>query len=202
MDITLYPYSLAVFLFTIALSLYVMYLKNSLYGKLMLIPYAVDQYNEWYRFITSGFIHADIMHLGFNMMTFYYFAFRYESIVGGSQFLLVYFGSMIFADVVTYTKNKKNPRYAALGASGAISGLLFSFILYDPGMSLYIMFVPIAIPAPVFAVLYLLYSWYADKKSQDNINHNAHLWGALTGIAITILIDFPVLKSFLNYFFN
>jgi membrane associated rhomboid family serine protease len=167
----------------------------------MLVPYAVEQYNEWYRFLTSGFIHADLMHLGFNMMTFYYFAFRYESIVGSGQFFLIYMGSMVLADVMTYVKNKNNPNYAALGASGAISGLLFSFILYDPGMSLYIMFVPIAIPAPIFAVLYLVYSWYADKKSYDNINHNAHLWGALTGVVLTALIDFSAFKGFIDFFF-
>lgn len=201
MDITLFPASLLIFLLTIALSLYVYYKDRTLYGKLMLIPYLVEQRNEWYRFITSGFIHADLMHLGFNMMTFYYFAFAYESIVGSGQFLLIYLGSMVFADLITYSRNKKNQKYASLGASGAISGLLFSFILYRPDMSLGILFIPIAIPAPIFAILFVVYSWYADKKSYDNTNHNAHLWGALTGVILTALVDFSVFKGFFSYFF-
>jgi len=201
MDLSSIPASGIIFLFTIALSLFVMYKHQSLYNKLMLIPYVVKERNEWYRFISSGFIHADLFHLGFNMLTFFYFAFRYETIVGSTQFLLIYFGSMILADVMTYVRNKENPQYAALGASGAISGLLFSFILYDPEMSLYIMFIPIAIPAPIFAVLYLVYCWYADKKSMDNINHNAHLWGAIAGLAITALIDFSTIQGFFQYLF-
>lgn len=201
MNLSLIPYSSAIFVFTIIISLFVMYRQQSLFNKLMLIPYVVKERNEWYRFVTSGFIHADLFHLGFNMMTFYFFAFKYEMIVGGTQFLIVYFGSMILADVMTYFRNSDNPQYAALGASGAISGLLFSFILYDPEMSLYIMFLPIPIPAPIFAVLYLVYCWYSDKKSLDNINHNAHLWGAIAGIVITALMDFSTLRGFFQYIF-
>lgn len=201
MNLSLIPFSGAIFLITIALSLFVMYKQQSLYNKLMLIPYVVKERNEWYRFVSSGFIHADLFHLGFNMLTFYFFAFKYEIIVGGNQFLLVYFGSMILADIMTYIRNKENPQYAALGASGAISGLLFSYILYDPEMSLYIMFVPIPIPAPIFAILYLVYCWYSDKKSMDNINHNAHLWGAIAGLVITALLDFSTLQGFFQYLF-
>ncbi len=195
------PVALITFLSTLAITLFVMYKKQSLYSKLVLSPYAVKHNNEWYRFLTSGFIHADLMHMGFNMLTFYFFAFRYEAITSGMQFLIVYIGSMILADVMTYVRNKDNPRYAALGASGAISGLLFSFILYDPSMSLYIMFIPIPIPAPIFAVLYLVYCWYADKQSADNINHNAHLWGAVAGLAITVLLDPSTFVGFFQYLF-
>jgi membrane associated rhomboid family serine protease len=201
MDINLTPFSTTIFIFTILLSLFVIYRRQSLFNKLMLIPVAVEENKEWYRFISSGFIHADLFHLGFNMMTFYFFAFNYESYVGGLQFLIIYLGSMILADIPTYLKNKNNPRYAALGASGAISGLLFSYILYDPEMSLYIMFFPIPIPAPIFAILYLVYCWYADKKSQDNVNHNAHLWGAIAGLVLTASIDFSVFSGFIQYIF-
>ena len=182
------PAALSIFFITLGISLYTMFGNQSWYDKLLLSPYKFVHENKWYTLLTSGFIHADTFHLFFNMMTFYFFAFRIEETVGSIEFLIIYLGSIVFSDISSILKNKNNPDYRSLGASGGIAGILFSYILFYPSSKISIMFIPIGIPAPIFAVLYLAYCYYASKNAQDYINHEAHLWGALSGLVLTAIL--------------
>ena len=136
------PVASIIFVFTIVTSLYAFY-DNSVYGKFMLHPYSVSKGNSIYTLITSGLIHADWMHLFFNMFTFYAFAFTLERLMGSWQFGLLYFLGLILSDIPTVFKHKDNFHYNSLGASGAVSAVLFSYILFNPMSKIYIMFIPI-----------------------------------------------------------
>jgi membrane associated rhomboid family serine protease len=196
------PAALLIFVITIAISLYGLYGNGNIINKMLLHPYSVKHKNEWYKIITSGFVHADLGHLMFNMLSFFFFAFQTEAnFLGSVNFLIVYFGSMIIADLPTVWKNQDNYNYHSLGASGAISGILFSSILFAPLSKVYIMFIPFGMPAFVFGILYLLYCQFGTRYSQDNINHSAHFWGALAGIIITILLEPNVIGHFLRFFY-
>jgi membrane associated rhomboid family serine protease len=166
----------------------------------MFSPWRVRREGAWYTFITSGFLHADLTHLLFNMITFYFFAFRFESIVGAVNFLIIYFGSMIIADMGSFFKHANNPNFRSLGASGAVSGIVFGSILYFPTSKMIIFPLPIPIPAYIFGVLYLAWCFYAERQARDNINHSAHLFGAIAGAVLTILLEPAVVKHFLNHF--
>jgi membrane associated rhomboid family serine protease len=163
-------------------------------------PPVVKQRHQYYRFITSGFIHADWTHLIFNMITLYSFGEAMELFyvmkIDKLGYLLFYLGGLIFSELPSYFKHIKNYNYRSLGASGAVSGILFSFILLAPWQTLYVFFFPL--PAVVFAILYFFYSAYMAKKGGDFINHSAHLWGAVYGMAFTIIMEPTVLKNFIN----
>lgn len=191
------PVASVIFVFTIVTSLYAFY-DNSVYGKFMLHPYSVSKGNNIYTLITSGLIHADWMHLFFNMFTFYAFAFTLERLMGSWQFGLLYFLGLVLSDVPTVFKQKDNFHYNSLGASGAVSAVLFSYILYNPMSKIYIMFIPIGIPAVVFGFLYLIYCAYASRNSRDHINHDAHLFGALTGLIFTIIFVPGIIQNFIS----
>jgi membrane associated rhomboid family serine protease len=195
------PAALLIFAATLIISLYGLYGNSNLIGKLILHPYSVRRNNEWYKIITSGFVHADIGHLMFNMLSFYFFAFQVESnFLGTVNFLIVYFGSMIIADLPSVLKNSNNYSYYSLGASGAISGILFSAILFAPTSKISIMFIPFGMPAWIFGILYLLYCQFATKYAQDGVNHSAHLWGALAGIILTIILEPAIINHFIRSF--
>ncbi|MCX6152880.1 MAG: rhomboid family intramembrane serine protease [Candidatus Kapabacteria bacterium] len=194
--------SILVFFTTIILSLYAMTYNQTFYDKYVLSPWRIAHEKKFYLMISSGFLHADIAHLIFNMMTFYFFAFKLEQQVGSFKFLIIYLGSMILADLTTIIKFKDTPSYRSVGASGAISGVLFSIILFLPEMRVGVFFIPFGIPAPIFAVLYLAYCYYAARNSQDNINHDAHLWGALGGVILTIIVEPAVLSHFIHKIFS
>jgi len=189
------PVASSVFLIFIALSLYTMFKNQTLLYQLMLHPFSFSKGERVYTLISSGFIHADIGHLLFNSVTFLFFSFPLERTVGSFSFFLIYFLSLILSDVPTIIRNRKNPDYRSLGASGAISGVLFSFIIFYPTTQISMLLFPIGIPAYLFAVLYTVYCIWADKKGWGNINHNAHLWGGLIGFAFTAIL-YP------NYFFD
>jgi membrane associated rhomboid family serine protease len=164
-------------------------------GQWVLSPYIINQNGSYSRFITSGLIHADYGHLFFNMISFYFFAFALEEQLGPVRFAVLYFASMIFADIPTFIKYKNNPSYASLGASGAVSAVIFGYILYYPMNKIYIMFVPMGIPAFIFAILYLAYCIWAAKRHLGNINHSAHFWGALSGVALVLIHEPLALKN-------
>lgn len=170
--------------------------------KLLFWPAIIKQRKQYYRFLTSGFIHADWMHLIFNMITLYYFgglvegAFR--QLFGPGIFILFYLLAMIVADLPTFFKYKEVYEYRALGASGAVSGVLFASILFAPWAKIYILFIPIGIPAFIFGILYLVFCAYMNKRGGDNINHSAHLFGALFGLLFTYIAWPGVLPYFLN----
>ncbi|MEY4963759.1 MAG: hypothetical protein RLZZ323_1078 [Bacteroidota bacterium] len=141
---------------------------------------------EQIRMVSSGFLHVDMTHLLFNMMTLWFFAPLVLSYLGNWVFVLIYMGSLIFGNLLTYIFNKNNYSYRAVGASGAVTGVLYSAILLQPDMMLGLFFV-IPIPAYLFGILYLLYSIYGMKSQNDNIGHSAHFGGAVGGYVITLI---------------
>lgn len=173
--------------------------------RLVFDPYAITRIKQYDRFITHGFIHADGMHLFFNMFTLYFFGRAIE------RFYIDHFGSLgfvgfyVFAIIVsiipTYLKNKNNAHYLGLGASGAVSAVLFGFILFRPWQTLYF-FGIVPIPAIIFAALYTAYSIYADRRGTGSINHSAHLSGAMFGILATILTEPKIAMHFVLALLN
>ena len=160
---------------------------------LIMWPVVVKEQGQWYRFITSGFLHGDLMHLIFNMFTLYIFGQQIvekgcEELSGRWMYLALYFGGMIIADIPSYLKNRDNPDYRSLGASGAVSAVVFAGILFYPTIKMGFFFIPPVIPAYIFGPLYLLYCIYSAKQSNDNINHSAHLWGAIFGFIFPIIL--------------
>jgi membrane associated rhomboid family serine protease len=149
---------------------------------------------EQIRMISSGFLHVDIAHLVFNMLTLYFFAPVVISYLGVFSFVLVYFGSLIFGSLLTMLFHKEDYNYRAVGASGAVTGVLYSAILLRPDMMLGLFFV-IPIPAYLFGILYLLYSIYGMKAKNDNIGHTAHFGGAIGGYLITLLRNPQLLEE-------
>jgi membrane associated rhomboid family serine protease len=182
------PVASVIFAFTILFSLWA-FSNDNAYAQMILHPYSVARGQRRYTVITSGFIHADWMHLFFNMLSFYFFAFRLEPVLGHWQFGVLYFVSLILSDLPTVYKHRNDEWYHSLGASGAVSAVVFSAILYNPVDKMLIMPIPIGIPAWLFGVLYLVYCNYASKRASDNINHDAHMFGALSGLLITIALD-------------
>ncbi|MFN3345827.1 MAG: rhomboid family intramembrane serine protease [Chloroherpetonaceae bacterium] len=169
---------------------------------LLLHPYRVVRENRYHTLLTSGFVHNDWLHLIFNAVTFYFFAVPLEQIVGAEFFLLIYFGSLLASSIPDVVMEWRNPTFRTLGASGAISGAMFAFILHAPSSKISLFLLPVGIPAPIFALLYLTYTYYASKQGMDNINHNAHLWGALAGLGITIFLNPDTLSNFIGYYLN
>ncbi|WP_268846896.1 rhomboid family intramembrane serine protease [Flavobacterium aestivum] len=149
---------------------------------------------EQIRMISSGFLHVDIAHLVFNMLTLYFFAPVVFSYLGAFSFVLVYFGSLIFGSLLTMLLHKEDYSYRAVGASGAVTGVLYSAILLRPDMMLGLFFI-IPIPAYLFGIVYLLYSIYGMKAKNDNIGHTAHFGGAIGGYLITLLRDPQLLEE-------
>jgi len=174
--------ALVIFAVTIAVSLLGLYASPRIIVRSLFRPYWVQRRGEYWTVITSGFVHADLTHLLFNMMTFYFFAFALERTIGSLRFAALYLIALALSSLGTWRKHRNDPEYASLGASGAICAVLFAYIVYYPTHSLFILPFPFPIPAPLFAVLYLAYTWYAAKRAQGNINHDAHLDGALTGL--------------------
>ena len=142
---------------------------------------------DQYRMVSSAFLHADIAHLAFNMLTLYFFAPVVFGYLGNFSFMLIYFGSLVSGSLLTLIFHKDDYNYRAIGASGAVTGVLYSAILLEPNMSLYLFFIPIPIPAYIFGIGYLLYSIYGMKAKNDNIGHTAHFGGAIGGYIITLL---------------
>src|SRR5215217_9715043 len=189
------PVASLIFLLTVITSIYA-FNDHSLYGKFMLSPYNVSRRHRVYTLITSGLIHADWMHLIFNMVTFFSFGFRLEQMMGSVNFGILYIVSLIVSDIPSVIKHKNDIWYNSLGASGAISAVLFGYILYNPFSTMMIFPIPIPIWAIVFGPLYLLYCVYAAKQSRDNINHDAHFFGALSGLILTVLLIPGIIPGF------
>lgn len=178
-----------VFAITIVVSLLGLFAVPKLIEKSLLRPYYLMREREYARLITSGFVHADMGHLIFNMITFFFFAFPLEQHIGGMRFVALYFIGMVLSEIGTCIKHRNNPQYASLGASGAILAVLFAYIVYFPDRSLIFLLLPVPIPAPLFAVLYLAYTWWSARQSKGRINHDAHLGGAITGLAFVAVTD-------------
>lgn len=166
--------------------------NGELLHKLILYPAQMQSPAEYYRFITSGFIHANWMHLGLNMFVLWIFGEYVETLysgVLGKPFLypVLYVMALVASGLPSFAKHKNNYYYRALGASGAVGAIVFSFVYYNPWATLYVWFIPM--PAIVFAVLYLAYSYYASRRGNDNIGHDAHFYGSLFGFVFTLIFD-------------
>jgi membrane associated rhomboid family serine protease len=164
-------------------------------------PYKVHTDNQYFRFITSGFIHGDWMHLIFNMIALYSFGSNLEyylRVFKGPEYQLYYYGlylvALILSELPTYLKHRNDSGYNSLGASGAVSAIVFACIIVSPLSWLSFFFIPM--PAFIFGFLYLAYSYYASKKSLGGINHDAHFYGAVFGVIAIILIHPPTLTNF------
>jgi len=150
---------------------------------------------EQIRMLSSGFLHADVTHLLFNMFTLYFFADAVISKLGSFQFLIIYFASLIFGNLLSLYFHKDEYWYSAIGASGAVTGILYSAILLQPNMSLYMFFIPIPIPGYIFGIGYLLYSIYGMKNRIGNIGHDAHFGGAIGGYVVTLILMPSLFKT-------
>ena len=176
-------------------------------SKWMFKPFMVKKKNEYYRFVSSGFIHADFMHLIFNMFTLYFAGQFLEQVfegwfgpIGILLFVVMYILGIVVSDIPTYIKHNKDFDYNGLGASGGVAAILFAFILIAPTQEIRIYFIPM--PAVVFGVLYLVYSYFQGKRGGDNINHDAHFYGALFGILFTVAVHPSVLSEFVFQILN
>ncbi len=195
------PFTLFLLLINILVSGYALFQDQSLIGKLAFKPREILKNGEWYRLITGGFVHGSMGHLAFNMITLFFFGPVLEVQIGSIGFLIVYFGAEIAAHAFTLWLHKDTPGYAAVGASGAISGLVFSFCLFHPFQSIYLFFA-IGIPAWLFAAGFVIFSVMAMRKRESaamgGIAHEAHLGGAIGGLLLTLIIEPDALGIFLN----
>lgn len=178
---------------------------------LIYYPAFIHSKKQYYRFVTYGFIHADLMHLIFNMYAFYLFGEYMEkafmALFGDTQglvfYVLMYLLALIASVIPDYAKYKNNYQYRSLGASGAVSAVVFAFIILNPMQGIGLIFIPFLIPGFLFGFLYLVISFFLSKKGGSVINHNAHIWGAIFGMLFLIVFSkifsgYPVLQNFLG----
>lgn len=169
-------------------------------------PYDIKRFKQYYRFVTHIFLHASWEHLIFNMLTLYFFGMNVEQGFvnvfgkwGKMIYVLEFIIAGILATVPSYFKHRNNASYVAVGASGAVAAILFTAILLEPTNKIYIMFIPIGIPAYIFGPLYLIYSAYMSKKNVDRIAHDVHFWGSIVGFIFPLIIKPDLFVTFVNY---
>ena len=194
------PFSHTVTLIIITVAISLLALSNqTVMNRLIFWPPAMQR-GQYDRFITYGFVHADATHLLFNMITLFFFGNIIESFYRqffyDMGFVLFYLGGLIAAILPSYLKHRHDIHWASLGASGAVSAVLFAYILFQPWKLIFVFFIPV--PAIIFAILYVAYSIWSGKQGNTNINHSAHLWVAAYGVIVTILLEPKVLSHFLN----
>lgn len=170
--------------------------NSVLFSNLLFEPFVIKARAQWYRFITHAFIHANWPHLLVNLFVLYMFGRNVEMLLqlvtGGYStlaFLGLYIGGVLFSSVPSYRKHMHDPNYRAVGASGAVSAVLFAQVLMRPTRELELLFFPMKIPAWVFGLLYLAYSWYMDRRGGDNVAHDAHFYGAIFGVLYMTMLD-------------
>lgn len=202
LDFSTIPATLSLLIANVAVSLYALLVNPEIIDRFAFKPERVRYHGEGYRMLSSGFLHANLPHLLFNMITLYFFGPTIEILMGVIPFLVIYFGSALAASVWPMMKYRDVAGYAAVGASGSISGVLFAHCLFFPLNKLYLFFIPIGIPAVVFAIGFAGFSYYAANRPEKGagfmgqIAHEAHLGGALGGLVITLLLEPRVLLSF------
>lgn len=195
------PFSLFILLINVMIGGYSLFVDQSIIERLSFKPKQIREHREYYRFLTAGFVHAGLGHLAFNMITLFAFGPYLELRLGSIGFLIVYFGSEMAAHGLSYYMHRLNDSYSAVGASGAISGIVFGFCLFNPHRLLYL-FGAVPIPAWMFAFGFVGFSIYAIKKQSQGggsrIAHEAHLGGALGGILLTLAVEPQAWSIFLG----
>jgi membrane associated rhomboid family serine protease len=186
--IALAPASSAILGLTIAVSLLGLLASPRIIERNLLRPYYLQREKRYDTLITKGFVHADMSHLFFNMLTLYFFGPPLERTIGTPKFVVLYFLGLALASLGTFLRRRRDPNYASLGASGAINTVLFAFIVYYPLVNIYVFFA-IPVPAFLYAGLYLAYSFWASKNARDNINHDAHFDGAIVGLLFVLVTE-------------
>lgn len=181
--------------------------NRELFSRLRFNPFIIRETKQWHRFLTYGLLHADWTHLLINMFVLYTFGSIAESAMisnfetkGNLYFVILYIGGIFLSVVPSYENHKNDSWYNAVGASGAVSSVLFSSIIFNPAMKLSLFLLPIPIPAVIFGILYLVYSAYMSKKGVDNIGHDAHFWGAVFGAVFTIALKPSLFMDFIHQF--
>lgn len=195
-----YPVTFYIVAANVLVSLVALYLYPPMIEAGYLKPYRTVREKTWYELLTSGFLHANVGHLFVNMFTLYFFGPVMEIELGGGYFLGLYLTGLIAAGIPSVIKFKDDPNYATLGASGAVGSVLFAFIFLYPLDKIYLILIPIPIPAFVFAIFYLIYSIYASKQQRGKINHEAHIAGALWGVIYLVLFVPNMIDHFLTVF--
>jgi membrane associated rhomboid family serine protease len=198
-----YPLTLAILAVTCIVS-WIAFKDGKLLQRLLLWPPAVEKKHEYWRLLSYGLVHADFQHLLFNMITLFFFGRAMEGLysqhLGPLGFLWFYLGGLLVSILPTYIRNRHNPNYRSLGASGAVSAVLFAFILISPWSMIIVLVLPL--PAILYAVAFLGYSIYMDHRGGGYVNHSAHLWGAAYGIVFTVIMDPRVIPFFLRQLRN
>lgn len=197
------PVTIILLVINVGVSLYALLGEPSLIDKLAFRPRRIREYGEYGRFFTAGVVHVSIAHLAFNMITLYFFGPPMERVLGPVAFLVLYLGSDLAAQGLSYVLNWEDPHYSAVGASGAVSGVVFGFCLFAPFQMLYLFFA-IPIPALLFAIGYVAGSVYALRSAKEQrlqgrgggIAHEAHLGGAIGGLLLTIILEPRALPTF------
>ena len=178
--------------------------RPRLLDRLILWPPAIDRNKQYDRLLTHGFIHADWQHLLFNMITLFFFGRVAEQVIGSMigpiGFLLFYLSAIVIAILPTYLRHRHDTRYRSLGASGAVSAVLFAFILVQPWSLIFVFFLPV--PAIVYGAFFVGYSIWMDRQGGDNTNHNAHLSGAIYGVLFMLLMEPRIAGYFLQRLVN
>jgi membrane associated rhomboid family serine protease len=194
------PAATLILVITLAASLIGLYSAPQFLERNLLRPYWFLRRRQYATLLTSAFVHASLGHLLFNCLTLWSFGFPLEARIGSDRFAALYAIGLLVSGLGTLYKQRNNPDYACLGASGAILAVLFASIVYFPTQSILIMPIPLPIPAPLFALGYLAYTMYASRHARGRINHDAHLGGALAGLAFVAFTDAPALEQALQIF--
>lgn len=185
---------------------YLAFNDTALFHRYLFNPYIINHQRQWYRFFSHAFIHANYLHLLFNIYTLYLFGQIMEPVFrelfgaakGTFYYALLYVGAIMISSFPSFEKHKENMHYNAVGASGAVSAVVFAYILINPAGGIGFLFLPFYIPCFLFGALYLIYSWQMAKRGADNIGHDAHFWGAVFGIIFTVALKFQLLGLFVE----
>lgn len=195
-------YTLIIVIVTVLISL-AGFKSEALINNLILWPKRMKNPAEYYRLLTSGFIHADWMHLLFNMYTLYVFGETVQALfmqlgVNQNYYLILYLSGIVISSLPSFLKNIHNSYYRSLGASGGVAAIIFFTIYYNPWWKILIFPIPMGIPSVIFGVLYLAYEAYMAKRGAGNVNHGAHFWGSVYGLVFALLLDPSHGRDFIN----